>query len=72
MTEETQGKKLFLILLRNNLTQAALAKIMGVNPRTVRRWLQPEGQPGHRKMPPAVWYMLHAELEKLNQKGTEK
>ena len=39
------------------ITQAAIARVTGVNPRTARRWVQPPGK-GYVPIPPAAWRLL--------------
>lgn len=39
------------------ITQSAVARVTGVNPRTARRWIQPPGN-GHVPIPPAAWRLL--------------
>ncbi len=41
-----------------NLTPHRAARLLGVNPRTVRRWLQDPGEPGYRPIPPMTIVIL--------------
>ncbi len=41
-----------------NLTPHRAARLLGVNPRTVRRWLQDPGEPGYRPVPPMTVVIL--------------
>ncbi len=41
-----------------NLTPHRAARLLGVNPRTVRRWLQEPGEPGYRPAPPMTVVIL--------------
>ena len=38
-----------------NLTPHRAARLLGVDPRTVRRWLQERGEPGYRRVLPWPW-----------------
>ncbi len=41
-----------------NLTPHRAARLLGVDPRTVRRWLQEPGDPGYRRVPPMTVVIL--------------
>ena len=41
-----------------DLTPHRAARLLGVNPRTVRRWLQEPGEPGYRPVPPMTVVIL--------------
>ena len=40
------------------LTGSALARVTGVTPRTVRKWMAPPGVENHAPMPYAAWRLL--------------
>lgn len=55
---KSQQEALRAIMQEHNLTGAQVGEMVGVDGRTVRRWLAPENQDGHRAMPYAVWFTL--------------
>jgi transcriptional regulator with XRE-family HTH domain len=46
---QPQGDRIRALLKKYGLTQTKAAEIVGVDPRTVRRWLAPEDAPTFNK-----------------------
>ena len=53
----------------NNLNGADIAALMGVNPRTARRWIQPPEQKGAKKILWAEWALLQILTGKESKEG---
>lgn len=51
-----------IITPRHELTGSAVARIMGVTPRTVRKWLAPPNAQNHSPIPYAAWRLLLIEM----------
>ena len=58
-----QGRYLRNLMQRCGLTGAAAGYLIGVDGRTIRRWLADPGTPGFRPMPYAAWYTLRMKSE---------
>jgi hypothetical protein len=58
-----QGPALRALMQRCGLTGAAAGDLIGVDGRTIRRWLADPGAPGFRPMPYAAWYTLRMKAE---------
>lgn len=56
----SQQEALRDVMQARRLSGAQVGALVGVDGRTVRRWLAPDGQDGHRAMPYAAWYTLCA------------
>lgn len=48
-------------------TNGDVSRLVGVGPRSVRRWYAPEGTSGHRAIPFAAWALLVIHAEGLIQ-----
>lgn len=59
---KSQQEALRDLMQEHDLTGAQVSALVGVDGRTVRRWLAPDDQAGHREMPYAVWYTLLAKV----------
>jgi len=55
---QPQGDRIRALLKKYGLTQAKAAEIVGVDPRTVRRWLAPEDAPTFNKIGPCCERLL--------------
>lgn len=62
----TPAQKLRALLERHELPQVHAAHVLGVAPRTVRRWLAPPGVPSWRECP--AWVPELLEVRLLKQK----
>jgi hypothetical protein len=58
-----QGRYLRNLMQRCGLTGTAAGDLIGVDGRTIRRWLADPGAPGFRPMPYAAWYTLRMKAE---------
>ena len=45
-------------LTRLGLSRTEAGRLLGMSPRTVRRWCEPPGAPNRRDVPEAVWRLL--------------
>lgn len=59
---KSQQEALRDLMQEHDLTGAQVGALVGVDGRTVRRWLAPDDQDGHRAMPYAVWFTLIAKV----------
>jgi DNA-binding transcriptional regulator YiaG len=57
------------ITQRYELSGAAVARITGVVPRTVRKWLAPPEADNHAPMPYAAWRLLLIETGVVSPRG---
>jgi hypothetical protein len=53
-----QQQALFKLMRQYNLSGKQVAKLLDIDPRTVRRWLAADDQPAHRRMLHLAWYTL--------------
>jgi hypothetical protein len=58
-----QGRYLRNLMQRCGLTGTAAGDLIGVDGRTIRRWLADPGAPGFRRMPYAAWFTLRFKAE---------
>jgi hypothetical protein len=58
-----QGRYLRNLMQRCGLTGTAAGDLIGVDGRTIRRWLADAGSPGFRRLPYAAWYTLRMKAE---------
>lgn len=54
----TQQEALRELMQEHGLSGAQVGALVGVNGRTIRRWLAPDDQTGHRSMSYAAWFTL--------------
>jgi len=58
MYETPRPEEIKKFMVKKNLTGADISALAGVNPRTVRRWVQPENHKGAAPIPWAAWAIL--------------
>lgn len=58
MSDKVTPEEVKALIKRHGLTGSQVAKICGVNPRTVRSWQAPKDSNSYRPIPLSAWRLL--------------